>query len=56
MSFSTDVKEDILTYNSEKKLHSTEFVAMLRFGGEVLVSPVLRIVFLPPHPCSSDIF
>ena len=45
MSFSTDVKEDILTYNSEKKLHSTEFVAMLRFGGEVLVSPVLKIVF-----------
>ncbi len=45
MSYSFDVKEDILKFNTEPSQHLVELQALLRFSGEVIISKPLRIVF-----------
>ena len=38
MSFSFDVKEDILKFNMETSSHLVEVEAWLRFAGEIIIS------------------
>ena len=45
MSYSFDVKEDILKFNTEPSQHLVELQALLRFSGEVVISNPLRLVF-----------
>ena len=45
MSYSFDVKEDILKFNTEPSQHLVELQALLRFSGEVIISNPLRLVF-----------
>ena len=45
MSYSFDVKEDFLKFNTEPSQHLVELQALLRFSGEVIISKPLRIVF-----------
>ena len=45
MSYSFDVKEDILKFNTEPSQHLVELQALLRFSGEVVISNPLRLIF-----------
>lgn len=45
MSYSFDVKEDILKFNTQTSQHLVELMALLRFSGEVIISNPLRLSF-----------
>ena len=45
MSYSFDVKEDILKFNTETSQHLVELQALLRFSGEVIISNPIRLSF-----------
>ena len=45
MSYSFDVKEDILKFNTEASQHLLELQALLRFSGEVIISNPLKLSF-----------
>lgn len=45
MSFSTDVKEDILKFNSPKSSRLVELEALLRFGSEIVLARPLKMNF-----------
>ena len=45
MSYSFDVKEDILKFNTETSQHLVELQALLRFSGEVVISNPLKLNF-----------
>ena len=45
MSYSFDVKEDILKFNTHPSQHLVELQALLRFSGEIIISKPLRLVF-----------
>ncbi len=45
MSFSFDVKEDILKVNSDASLHLIELEASLRLAGEIVLSQPIKLVF-----------
>ena len=45
MSYSFDVKEDILKFNTEASQHLVELQALLRFSGEVIISNPLKLSF-----------
>ena len=45
MSFSTDVKEDILKLNTDDSMHFVEAEALLRFGSEIILGNPKRIHF-----------
>lgn len=45
MSFSTDVKEDILKFNSDSSSHLVELEALLRFGSEIILGNPIKISF-----------
>lgn len=45
MSFSTDVKEDILKVNTDSVSHLLELESLLRFGGEIVLGRPLKLVF-----------
>ena len=45
MSYSFDVKEDILKFNTEASQHLVELQALLRFSGEVIISNPIKLSF-----------
>ena len=45
MSYSFDVKEDILKFNTETSQHLVELQALLRFSGEVIISNPIKLSF-----------
>ena len=45
MSFSTNVKEDILKFNTDAVSKMVELESLLRFGGEVILGRPLKLVF-----------
>lgn len=45
MSFSTDVKEDILKVNNDSNSNLVELEALLRFGSEIILGKPLKIAF-----------
>ena len=45
MSYSFDVKEDILKFNTEPSQHLVELQALLRFSGEVVISNPIKLNF-----------
>ncbi len=45
MSFSFDVKEDILKFNMETSSHLVEVEAWLRFAGEIIISNPIKLAF-----------
>ena len=49
MSFSTDVKEDILKFNTDASARLVELESLLRFGSEVVLGRPLKLNF----SCSS---
>lgn len=46
MSFSVEVKEDILKFNSDATSRTVELEAMLRLSGEVVLGKTLKLCFL----------
>ena len=45
MSYSFDVKEDILKFNTDASQHLVELQALLRFSGEVIISNPIKLSF-----------
>ena len=45
MSYSFDVKEDILKFNTQTSQHLVELMALLRFSGEIIISNPLKLCF-----------
>ena len=45
MSYSFDVNEDILKFNTEASQHLVELQALLRFSGEVIISNPIKLSF-----------